>query len=87
MILCEAFDLRLPHLSVDREGMVYVGETPMTLAEFEASFAQLVSGGTVDAVWLKGDSLAAWGVGVGVMSAVRSAGIQFSIVAQQRPRS
>jgi len=73
-------------VTVDREGVVYVGETPMTLAEFEGSFAQLVSGGTVDAVHLKGDSLAAWGVGVGVMSAVRSAGISLSIIAEQRPR-
>ena len=73
-------------VTVDREGIVYVGETPMTRAEFEESFAQMVSGGTVDAVWIKGDSLAAWGAGVDVMSAVRSAGIPFSIVAEQRPR-
>ena len=34
-------------ISLDRDGIVYVGETPMDRTEFEASFAQIVSGGTV----------------------------------------
>ena len=72
--------------SVDRDGVVYVGETPMSRTEFVESFGQIVSGGTVEEVWIKGDSLATWGAGVDVMSAVHAAGIPFSIVAEQRPR-
>ena len=73
-------------VTVDRDGMVYLGETPMDRAEFARSFGQIVSAGAVDEVWIKGDSLATWGAGVDVMSAVHAAGIPFSIVAEQRPR-
>ncbi len=73
-------------VTVDRDGVVYVGETPMSRAEFRESFGQIVSGGNVEAVWIKGDSLAAWGAGVDVMSTVRATGIDMSIVAEQRPR-
>ena len=73
-------------VTVDRDGVVYVGETPMSRTEFVESFGQIVSGGTVEEVWIKGDSLATWGAGVDVMSAVHAAGIPFSIVAEQRPR-
>ncbi len=73
-------------VTVDRDGVVYMGETPMTRNEFVESFGQIAAGGTIDEVWIKGDSLAAWGAGVDVMSAIRAAGIPFSIVAEQRPR-
>ncbi len=73
-------------VTVDRDGMVYLGETPMDRAEFARSFGQIVAAGAVDEVWIKSDSLAAWGAGVDIMSAVRAAGIPFSIVAEQRPR-
>ena len=73
-------------VTLDRDGMVFVGETPMSRTEFAQSFGQIVSAGTVEEVWIKGDSLVAWGAGVDVMSTVRAAGIPFSIVAEQRPR-
>ena len=72
-------------VSLDRDGIVYVGETPMDRTEFETSFGQIVSGGTVEKVWFKGDSLATWGAGVDVMSAIRASGIPFAVVAEQRP--
>ena len=73
-------------VTLDRDGIVFVGETPMSRTEFAQSFGQIVSAGTVEEVWIKGDSLVAWGAGVDVMSTVRAAGIPFSIVAEQRPR-
>jgi len=73
-------------VTMDRDGVVYVGGTPMSRTEFAESFGQIVSGGTVEEVWIKGDSLAAWGAGVDIMSIVRAEGIPFSIVAEQRPR-
>ncbi len=72
-------------VSLDRDGIVYVGETPMDLAEFDASFGQMVSGGTVDKVWFQGDSLATWGAGVKVMSTIRESGIPFAVIAEQSP--
>ncbi len=72
-------------VSLDRDDIVYVGETPMDLAEFGASFGGIVSRGTVDKVWFQGDSLATWGAGVNVMSVIRESGIPFAVVAEQRP--
>ena len=48
--------------------------------------SQFVAGGSVDKVWIKGDSLATWGAGVDVMATIASSGIPFSVVAEQRPR-
>ncbi len=73
-------------VTVDRDGVIYLAETPVDRAEFVQSFSQLVSGGSVDKVWIKGDSLATWGSGVDVMATVASSGIPFSVVAEQRPR-
>ena len=72
-------------ISLNRDGMVFVGETPMDRAEFRSSFGQIVAGGTVDKVWFKGDSLATWGAGVDVMGTIRESGIPFAVVAEQSP--
>ena len=64
-------------ITVDRDGMVYMGETQ--------SFGQIVSAGAVDEVWIKGDSLATWGAGVDVISTVARSGIDFAVVGTQRP--
>ena len=72
-------------VTLDRDGIVYVGETPMDRTQFEASFGQMVSGGMFDKVWFKGDSLASWGAGVDVMSTIRKSGIPFAVIAEQRP--
>ena len=69
----------------DRDGMVYLGETPMDRAEFARSFGQIVAAGAVDEVWIKGDSLATWGAGVDVISTVARSGINFAVVGTQRP--
>ena len=73
-------------VTVDRDGVIYLAETPVDRAEFVQSFSQFVSTGSVDKVWIKGDSLATWGAGVDVMATVASSGIPFSVVAEQRPR-
>ena len=73
-------------VTIDREGVIYLAETPVDRADFVQSFSQFVSGGSVDRVWIKGDSLATWGAGVDVMATIASSGIPFSVVAEQRPR-
>ena len=72
-------------ITVDRDGMVYMGETPMDRTEFAQSFGQIVSAGAVEEVWIKGDSLATWGAGVDVISTVARSGIDFAVVGTQRP--
>lgn len=73
-------------VSVDREGTVYLAETPVNRADFSQSFSQLVSGGQIARVWIQADSLAAWGIGVEIMGTVKDSGLPFAVVAQQRPR-
>ena len=72
-------------ITVDRDGMVYMDETPMDRTEFAQSFGQILSAGSVDEVWIKGDSLATWGAGVDVISTVARSGIDFAVVGTQRP--
>ncbi len=73
------------NITVDRDGVVYLAETPMDRREFRQAFGQIVAAGTVDNVWLKGDSLSTWGAGVDVMSVIAAAGIPVKVVAEQRP--
>ena len=73
-------------VTVDRDGVVYLGETPMSRTEFVESFGQIAAAGGVKEVWIKGDSLASWGAGVDIIGTVRASGIPISIVAEQRPR-
>ncbi len=73
-------------VSVDREGAVYLGETVVSRTDFSQSFSQLVSGGTIERVWIQADSLAAWGIGVEIMGTVKDSGLPFAVVAQQRPQ-
>ena len=73
-------------VTVVRDGTVYLEETPMDRTEFRESFGQIVSAGTIDRVWIKGDSLSSWGAGVDVMSIIWASGIPFSVVAEQRPQ-
>ncbi len=73
-------------VTVDRDGVVSLGETPMSRTEFVESFGQIAAAGGVEEVWIKGDSLSYWGVGVDIIGTVRASGIPISIVAEQRPR-
>ncbi len=71
-------------VSLDRDGIVYLGETPMDRTEFRARFGQIVAAGTIDDVWLQADSLSFWGAGIDVMGAIRDSGFPVKIVAEQR---
>ncbi len=73
-------------VSVDRQGTVYLAETPVSRSDFAQSFSQLASGGRIEKVWIQADSLAAWGIGVDIMGVVKDSGLPFAVVAHQRPR-
>ncbi len=72
-------------VTLDRDEVVYMAETPMDRTEFREAFGRMVAAGTVDNVWLRGDSLSTWGAGVDVMSAIAAAGIPVRVSAEQRP--
>lgn len=72
-------------ITVDRDGVVYLNETPMDRTEFRETFAQIAAAGDFDNVWLKGDSLAFWGAGIDVMGTIQASGFPIKIVAEQRP--
>ena len=72
-------------ISLDRDGVVYLADTPIDRTEFREAFGLIVAAGTVDNVWLRGDSLATWGAGVDVMSAIAAAGIPVRVSATPRP--
>ena len=73
-------------ISLDRDGIVYIGETPMSRTEFLEAFGKIVAAGTIDNVVLQGDSLATWGAGIDVMGAIRASGFPLKIAAEQRSR-
>jgi biopolymer transport protein TolR len=75
-------------VSVDAEGMVYVGETPVTVEEFESAFPQLFAAASPGAVYIRGDSDALYGrllpVLVTVARTAQEAGISWSLLAEPR---
>ena len=72
-------------VTLDRDEVVYMAETSMDRTEFRERFPQIVAAGTVDNVWLRGDSLSTWAAVVDVMSVIAAAGIPVKVSAEQRP--
>jgi biopolymer transport protein ExbD len=72
-------------ITVDRDGVVHLNETPMDRAEFRETFPQIAAAGSFETVWLKGDSLSFWGAGIDVMGTIQASGYPINIVAEQRP--
>jgi biopolymer transport protein ExbD len=69
-------------VTVTRESRIYVEETPLSVADFRESFAQLASTGRFDRVYIRADSLAPYGPVLKVMSAVAQAGVDWSLVGE-----
>lgn len=62
-------------ISIDRDGRIYVEETPVTMEEFQASIVQVVRrrGGPV--VYVKGDANVPYGVVLNVIGTLKEAEI------------
>jgi biopolymer transport protein TolR len=73
-------------VSVDRDGLVYLGETPVERELFASSFDQLIAGTRPDRVVIKSDSLSTWGSTFDVISIVASSGVTWAVVGEQRRR-
>lgn len=70
------------YVTVTREGQVYLEETPMTPQEFEGAFPQLAAAGSLERVYIRGDSLSDWGPVLKVIATVARSGVNFSVVGE-----
>ena len=72
-------------VSVDRAGLVYLGETPVDRDAFASAFEQLLAGTRPDRVVIKSDSLSTWAQTFDVISIVAGSGVTWAVVGEQRP--
>lgn len=74
-------------VTVTRDGTIYVGETAVPREDFQSSFPQLVEAARPEVVYVRGDSLAAYGPVLDVIATVaRTEGIRFALVGEPVPR-
>lgn len=69
-------------VTVTRDGTVYIEESATTAEDFEASFPQLAAAGSLERVYIRGDSLADWGPVLKVMATVAKSGVDWSVVGE-----
>lgn len=62
-------------VSIDREGRIFVDESPLSLADFRAAFPAIVSAREPSGVYLRADSRVDYGQVVRVLAVMRAAGI------------
>jgi len=62
-------------VSVDRQGRIFVDESPLTLEEFRAAFPAMVRTRKPSGVYLRGDARVDYGQVVRVLAVMRAAGI------------
>lgn len=74
-------------ISVDRDGQIFLEDTPVTLEEFEASVAQVARRRGSPTVYVKGDANVAYGVVLRVIGTLKESEIEtVNLVAQPEPR-
>ena len=73
------------YVTVDRGGMVYIADKPTTVQEFEQSFGQLASAGSLEHVYLRADSLAMYGPVLKVIATLARSGVDWSLVGEPYP--
>ena len=64
------------------DGRVFMEETEVSMVELETSLPQLLAAGNVERVYIRGDSLATYGVGLQVMAITLNSGVPWSLVAE-----
>lgn len=71
-------------VSIDRQGRIYVDETPLTYEDFRAAFPAMVSSRDPSGVYLRADRRVEYGVVVRVMAVMTRAGItNLGVVAEE----
>jgi biopolymer transport protein TolR len=61
-------------ISVNNEGLVFVGDTPVEVANIVAAVTAVAANGTEDRIYVRGDSAASYGTVMEVMGALSGAG-------------
>jgi biopolymer transport protein ExbD/biopolymer transport protein TolR len=64
-----------PAVSIDREGRIFVDESPLSLDDFRAAFPAIVSAREPSGVYLRADSRVDYGQVVRVLAVMRAAGV------------
>jgi biopolymer transport protein TolR len=65
-----------------RDGQVFMEESPVTIAQLEASLPQLLAAGTIERVFIRADSLAPYGPVLRVMATAVNSGVSWSVVGE-----
>ena len=63
-------------VTVNRNGRIFVDQTPVSYSDFRATFRSLVSSRKPEGVYLQADRAVAYGDVVRVLAIIRSAGVQ-----------
>ena len=68
-------------ITVLRDGTIFMEETEVTIEGLEAGLPQLMATGSVERIFIRGDSLAPFGPVLRVMATSVNSGIDWSVVA------
>jgi biopolymer transport protein ExbD/biopolymer transport protein TolR len=63
-------------VSVNREGRIYVDQTPVTLRDFRVTFPSMVKTRKPSGVYLQADARVSYGIVVQVLATIRASGIE-----------
>ena len=69
-------------ITVMSDGRIFMEDSEVTIEQLEASLPQLLAAGTIDQIFVRGDSLARWGPVVRTIAAAKNSGVRVSVVAQ-----
>ena len=71
-------------ITVDRQGRIYLDETPLSYDDFRASFPAVVAARQPSGVYLRADRRVSFGLVLRVLAAMQASGVQsFGLVAQE----
>jgi biopolymer transport protein ExbD/biopolymer transport protein TolR len=63
-------------VSVNRQGRIFVDETPVSYRDFQSTFRAIVATRKPDAVYLRGDKGVSYGEVIRVLAVIRATGVQ-----------
>ncbi len=63
-------------VTIDRDGVIFIDEDPLTYEEFRGSFKAIVDSRGANGVYLRGDKRALWEHVARVLAVIRSAGVE-----------
>ncbi len=70
------------YVTIERDGAIYMEDSPVTLEGLEAGLPQLLAVGNIERVFIRADSLAPWGPVLQTTAIAANSGINWSVVAE-----